>query len=335
LSQPELASRLSYFLWSAPPDDALLEADLTEPGALAREVDRLIASQKADEFVSGFVHQWLHLDRLDFFQFDTKQFRDFDESAKAAARREVYETFAHLLRNGGSLSRLLKSDEVHVNGLLATYYGIEGVSGDEFRPVKVPAGSPRGGLLGMAAVLAMGSNGERTSPVERGAWVLRYLLHHPPPPAPPNVPQLDRLDGKPVSPRDRLLAHQEEPQCLQCHRKIDPIGFGLENFNAAGKWREVDYDPKTKKEWPIDPAGAFHNGSAFKDYFELRDLVAARSGDFARGFAEALIEYGLGRPYGFTDDALASDIVARAKEEDFAIRAFIRALVASGTFGRK
>jgi len=335
LSKVELSSRLSYFLWSAPPDDALLQADLNNPAALAYEVDRLIASPKADEFVSGFVHQWLHLDRLDFFQFDTKQFRDFDESAKAAARREVYETFAHLLRNSGSLSRLLKSDEVHVNGLLATYYGIEGVSGDEFRLVKVPAGSPRGGLLGMAAVLAMGSNGERTSPVERGAWVLRYLLHNPPPPAPPNVPQLDRLDGKPVSPRDRLLAHQEEPQCLQCHRKIDPVGFGLENFNAAGKWREVDYDPKTKKEWPIDPAGAFHNGPAFKDYFELRDLVAARSEDFARGFTEALIEYGLGRPYGFTDAALASDIVARAKGEDYVIRAFIQALVASGTFGKK
>lgn len=335
LSPEELASRLSYFLWSAPPDETLLEAELTDPGTLAREVDRLIASPKADEFVSGFVHQWLHLDRLDFFQFDTKQFRDFDESAKAAARREVYETFAHLLRNGGSLSRLLKNDEVHVNGLLATYYGIEGVSGDEFRPVKVPAGSPRGGLLGMAAVLAMGSNGERTSPVERGAWVLRYLLHNPPPPAPPNVPQLDRLDGKPVSPRERLAAHMEEAQCAQCHRKIDPIGFGLENFNAAGKWREVDYDPKTKKEWPIDPAGAFHNGPAFKDYFELRDLVAARSDDFARGFTEALIEYGLGRPYGFTDDALASDIVARAKEEDYAVRGFIQALVSSEAFGKK
>jgi hypothetical protein len=109
----------------------------------------------------------------------------------------------------------------------------------------------------------------------------------------------------------------------------------LENFNAAGKWREIDYDPKTKKEWPIDPAGAFHNGPAFKDYFELRDLVAARSDDFARGFTEALIEYGLGRPYGFTDDALAADIVARAKEEDFVVREFILSLVASGTFGKK
>jgi len=219
LSKSELASRLSYFLWSAPPDDQLLKADLTQPDVLAREVDRLIASGKADEFVNGFVHQWLGMDRLDFFQFDTKQFRDFDESAKAAARREVYETFAYLLRHRGSLTRLLKSDEIHVNGLLATYYGIDGVSGDAFQKVTLPKDSPRGGLLGMAAILAMGSNGERTSPVERGAWVLRKLLHTPPPPAPPNVPQLDRLAGKPISPRERLLAHQEEPQCLQCHRE--------------------------------------------------------------------------------------------------------------------
>jgi hypothetical protein len=335
LSQSELASRLSYFLWSAPPDDALLKADLTKPDILAREVDRLIASPKADEFVSGFVHQWLGMDRLDFFQFDTKQFRDFDESAKAAARREVYETFAHLLRHNGSLTRLLKSDEIHVNGLLATYYGIEGISGDAFQKVKLPAGSPRGGLLGMAAILAMGSNGERTSPVERGAWVLRKLLHNPPPPAPPNVPQLDRLAGKPISPRERLLAHQEEPQCLQCHRKIDPIGFGLENFNAAGKWRDVDHDLKTKKDWPINPAGQFHNGPAFQTYFDLRDQIAAKSENFAQGFTEALIEYALGRPYGFTDAALADDIVKRAKAKDFSIREVIVALVASREFGRK
>lgn len=335
LSQAELASRLSYFLWSAPPDEALLKADLTKPDILTREVDRMIASPKADEFVSGFVHQWLGMDRLDFFQFDTKQFRDFDESAKAAARREVYETFAHLLRNHGSLVKLLKSDEIHVNGLLATYYGIEGISGDAFQKVKLPANSPRGGLLGMAAILAMGSNGERTSPVERGAWVLRHLLHNPPPPAPPNVPQLDRLAGKPVSPRERLLAHQEEPQCLQCHRKIDPIGFGLENFNAAGKWREVDHDPKTKKDWPIDPAGQFYNGPAFKDYFDLRDQIAAKSENFAQGFTESLIEYALGRPYGFTDTDLAETIVKQAKSKHWSIREFIVALASSREFGRK
>ncbi len=335
LSQSELASRLSYFLWSAPPDAQLLAADLTNPTIIAREVDRMIASPKADEFVSGFVHQWLGMDRLDFFQFDTKQFRDFDESAKAAARREVYETFAHLLRHNGSLSKLLKSDEIHVNGLLATYYGIEGVSGDDFQKVKLPAGSPRGGLLGMAAILAMGSNGERTSPVERGAWVLRHLLHNPPPPAPPNVPQLDRFAGKPLSPRERLAAHMEQPQCAQCHRKIDPIGFGLENFNAAGKWRDIDHDPKTKKDWPIDPAGQFHNGPAFKTYQDFRDQIAAKPENFAQGFTESLIEYALGRPYGFTDGTLADDIVAKAKAKNFAMREFITALVSSKAFHTK
>jgi len=338
LSQAELASRLSYFLWSAPPDDALLKAELTKPDILAREVDRLIASPKADEFVSGFVHQWLGMDRLDFFQFDTKQFRDFDESAKAAARREVYETFAHLLRNNGSLTKLLKSDEIHVNGLLATYYGIEGISGDAFQKVKLPANSPRGGLLGMAAILAMGSNGERTSPVERGAWVLRKLLHNPPPPAPPNVPQITRLENKLLNTRERLLAHQEEPQCLQCHRKIDFIGFGLENFNAAGKWRTEETFEKRgvgKKTWPIDPSGQFYNGPAFQDYFQLRNLIAAKSEDFARGFTEALIEYALGRPYGFTDAALADDIVKRAKAKGFVMKEFFVALASSKEFRSK
>ncbi|MFN0075641.1 MAG: DUF1592 domain-containing protein, partial [Prosthecobacter sp.] len=286
LSPPELASRLSYFLWSAPPDEPLLQADLSKPEVIAREVDRMIASPKADEFVSGFVHQWLGMDRLDFFQFDTKQFRDFDESAKAAARREVYETFAHLLRHNGSLAQLLKSDEIHVNGLLATYYGIEGISGDAFQKVKLSANSPRGGLLGMAAILAMGSNGERTSPVERGAWVLRKLLHNPPPPAPPNVPQLTRLENKLLNTRERLAAHTEEAQCAQCHRKIDFIGFGLENFNAAGKWRTEETFEKRgvgKKTWSIDPSGQFYNGPAFQDYFQLRDLIADKSEDFARG----------------------------------------------------
>ena len=347
LDATELATRLSYFLWSAPPDDTLLaharSGALAKPDVLAQEVARMLASPKADAFVSGFVHQWLGMERLDFFQFDTRQFRDFDESARAAARQEVYETFAHLLRNHGSLSRLLKSDEIFINGLLATYYGIEGVSGDEFQKVKLQPGSPRGGLLGMAAILAMGSNGERTSPVERGAWVLRKLLHAPPPPAPPNVPQLTRLEGKVLSTRERLLAHQEEAQCLQCHRKIDPIGFGLENFNAAGKWRTEESQEKkgaggkttVLKTWPIDPSGAFYNGPAFADYYQLRDLIATRSGDFAKGYTEALIEYALGRPCGFTDQALVARILTRAQAKEYELSEFIRALVTSPEFQRK
>ena len=335
LAPLETASRLSYFLWSAPPDEPLLRADLHEAEVMRAEVVRMISSRKVDEFVSGFLHQWLDMQRLDFFQFDTKQFRDFDESARAAARREVYETFGQLLRSGESLVKLLKSDEVFINGLLANYYGIEGVSGDEFQRVRLTADSPRGGLLGMAAILAMGSNGERTSPVERGAWVLRKLLHSPPPPAPPNVPQLSRLEGKLIPTRERMKAHQEEPQCAQCHRKIDPIGFGLENFNAAGKWRaEETYEKRGvgKKTWPINPAGAFHNGPKFADYFELRDCIAAEGDAFARGFTEALIEYALGRPFGFTDEQMAQDILGKAKARNYEIREFVLALATHPRF---
>jgi hypothetical protein len=338
LTQAELACRLSYFLWSAPPDDALLKADLTKPDVLAGELDRLIASPKSREFVTGFVHQWLGLDRLDFFRFNGQMFPQFDDSAKMAARQEVFETFAHLLQANASLTRLLKSDQAVINGLLANLYGIEGVSGDTFRPVSLPTNSPRGGLLGMAAITAMGSNGERTSPVERGAWVLRKLLHDPPPPAPPNVPQLSRLADKPLSPRERILAHQEEPQCLQCHRKIDPIGFGLENFNTIGQWRSTELYTKAKggrKDWPIDPSGTFHNGPKFDDYFQLRDIIAAKRENFARSFTEALIEYALGRPFGFTDEDLAQDIVKRAKAKDFSMKEFFVALATSREFGRK
>lgn len=342
LNSRELATRLAYFLWSGPPDDELRvlaqRDELRKPGVLAAQVDRMIADERSRQFASGFTHQWLGMDRLDFFQFDFRLHRGFDDSTKAAARQEVYETMSCLLRENLSLRCLLKSDFVIINGLLASYYGLDGVNGDAFRKVSLPAGSPRGGLLGMTAILAMGGNGQYTSPVERGAWVLRKLLHDPPPPAPPNVPQLARLEGKMLNVRERLRAHQEQPQCANCHRKIDPIGLGLENFDAAGKWRTEDtYERKggLKKTWPIDPASAFHNGPPFKDYFDLRDIVASRSDDFARGFTQALIEYALGRPVSLTDDELATKIVNEARGKDFAVRTFIHVLVASEAFQSK
>ncbi len=338
LNDRELAVRLAYFLWSAPPDEELLSlaqrGELGNPDILRSQVDRLIADPRSDEFVAGFLHQWLDMERLDFFQFDTTLYRDFDESTRAAARQEVYQSFAYLLRSDeGNLGQLLKSDHVFVNGLLATYYGLEGVTGDQFQKVSLPAGSPRGGLLGMAATLAMGSDGIESSPVERGAWVLRHLLNDPPPPAPPNVPQLSRLNDEPLTTRQKLAAHMEEAQCASCHRKIDPIGFGLENFNAAGKWRTEEGHGKNVH--PIDPADQFHNGPKFKDYFELRDIIADREPDFARGFTEHLIGYGLGRPFGFTDEDLANEIVGAAKEESYTVSSFVQALVASEAFGRK
>ena len=350
LTDRELAVRLAYFLWSAPPDQELLELakqqKLSQPETLRQQVDRMIADERSNEFVAGFVHQWLDMERLDFFQFDTRLYRDFDESTRSAAREEVYQSFAHLLRGGedGRISQLLKSDTIFINGLLANYYGIEGVTGDEFQEVSLPAGSPRGGLLGMAAIHAMGSDGVVSSPVERGAWVLRHLLHDPPPPAPPNVPQISRLQGEILTTRERLRMHQEEAQCASCHRKIDPIGLGLENFNAAGKWRTTDSfqarDKRgrgvgKKKTWDIDSSGAIYNGPSFADYFELRDIVVSRQDDFARGFTEHLIEYALGRPFGFTDEDFAAEVVQSAKIKDYAVSEFVHAVVQSKAFQSK
>ena len=342
LAARELAIRLAYFLWGTPPDEELLQLAVTDqlmqPGVLPKQINRLLDDPRSMDFVNPFVHQWLDVDRLDFFRFNGERYPRFDESTKRAARQEVYETMAHLVRSHGSLSNLLKADYVVVNSLLANYYGIDAVTGDEFRPVSVPADSPRGGLLGMAAILAMGSNGEQTSPVERGAWVLRKLLNDPPPPAPANVPQLTRFEDQLITTRARLLVHQEEPQCASCHRKIDPIGIGLENFDAVGQWRSEEHYEKPgsgRKTWTIDAASKLHTGRAFADYFELREIVASQADAFARGFSAALIEYALGRPCGFSDEPLIDTMLQQARERDLAVREFIHALVQSPTFQSK
>lgn len=344
LTDQELAVRLSYFLWSSSPDEQLYslarESKLKEPATLQKEVDRMLSDPKAMHFISGFTGQWLHMDRLDFFQFNSRLYPDFDDSGKNSARGEVFHTLQMLLDENLSIGNLLKSDFVVIDDLLADYYGIDGVKGDHFRKVPVPDDSPRGGLLGTAAVLAMGSDGERSSPVERGAWIMRYLLHDPPPPAPANVPQLSRLAGKPLPARELQKAHQEQPQCAQCHRKIDPLGFGLENFDAAGIWRTEERIPATKEDGedtfaPIDPAGTMLDKTPFNDYFEMRDRIAEKEDDFARGLTEALIAYGLGRPYGFTDFDLSEEILEKAKAEEYQARAFIHALVQSKPFQQK
>ncbi|MEI6713267.1 MAG: DUF1592 domain-containing protein [Verrucomicrobiota bacterium] len=349
LSEAELATRLAYFLWSAPPDKTLRElaerGELSKPDILKAQTERLLNDPRAEGFLKAFFHQWLALDRIDFFEINLKLYPHFDTATKVAAKREIDETLEILLRENLSLRDLLKSDYIVINRVLGQYYGIPGVKGEGFEKVSLPEGSPRGGLLGMAAIQFMGGNGERTSPVERGAWVLRKLLHDPPPPAPANVPAITRLAGKVLTPRERLQAHQEDAQCASCHRKIDPIGFGLENFDAAGQWREEDSytatdatgkpDPKSTKKWTIDPAAAFHKGPPFKSYFELRDIIASKSDAFATGFSEALIEYALGRPLGFRDEPVVKEIVGQAKQKQFAVREFIHALVSSKEFHTK
>ena len=346
LTDIELATRLSYFLWGSQPDVELRrlaeQKKLTDPKVLAAQTTRLLDDARSKQFSDSFTYQWLGLDRLDFFQVNLQKHPRFHNATKLQARKEIYETVDYLLRENLSIRNLLRSDFVVIDAVLAEYYGIEGVTGDDFRPVTVAPDSPRGGLLGMAAVSLMGGNGEETSPVERGAWVLRKLLNDPPPPAPANIPQIARLAGKVLTTRERLSAHQEEAQCASCHRRIDPIGMGLENFDAVGAWRtENTYIVKDdsgkpvagkEKTWKIDPAGQFHDGPAFKDYFELRDILVSRQDDFARGVAEGLIEYALGRPVGFHDDALVATVVDQAKEKDYAFREFIHAIVRSKAF---
>jgi hypothetical protein len=345
LTETELAVRLAYFLWSEPPDEKLMslakDGKLSQPAILKQETSRLLADKKASRFVHGFVHQWLEMERLDMFQFNGVDFPTFDNAVRAAAREEIFATFQYLLSERLPLSTFLKSDFVVVNDLLAGYYGIPEVVGHEFRKVPVDDESLRGGLLGTAAVLAMGSDGLRSSPVERGSWVLRHLLHDPPAPAPPNVPQLSRLAGQVLPAHELQKAHQEQPQCAQCHRKIDPIGYGLENFDAAGRWRDEEVVAFGKrranksKSFAIKSNGRLPNGKEFEGYLGLRDAVAEHGDQFARGFGEALIAYGLGRPYGFTDEELAEGIVNHAAECNFEISEFIHALVQSKQFQSK
>jgi len=349
LTDHELAVRLSYFLWSAPPDAELRElartGDLSNPDVLAAQTERLLDDPRSKGFLQPFIDQWLGMSRFDFFEVNRAIYPRFDTGTKVAAKGEVYETVHHLMRTNGSLADLLKSDYVVIDRVLAHYYGIEGVKGDDYEKVMLPAGSPRGGLLGMAAILFMGGNGERTSPVERGAWVLRKLLNDPPPPAPANVPAITRLAGQVLTTRERLLAHQEDPQCASCHRKIDPIGFGLENFDAAGQWRTEDSytaidaagkpDPKSKKTWTIDPAAAVYKGPAFQDYFGLRDIVASKSEAFARGYSTALIEFALGRSIGFRDEPLIENMLRDSGKKNLAVREFIHTLVRSEEFHTK
>ena len=347
LTAHELATRLSYFLWSTSPDRELIEladsGQLTDSGVLHEQTERMIADPKFDRFIRGFTHQWLEMERIDMFQFSGAQYPEFDNAVRASARKELFSMIRMLVEKRLPLKDLLHENYVVVNDVLADFYGIEGVQGHEFRMVDVEKDSVRGGLLGTCAVHVMGSDGIRSSPVERGAWVLRHLLNNPPPPAPPNVPQLGRLGDKPLPVRKLQRAHQEQPQCAQCHQKIDPIGYGLENFDPTGTWREVEqvgfgrsfYGRQKVKEFEINTRGKLHNGRKFSNFVELREAIADHEDDFARGFAESLIAYGLGRPYGFTDEELSEQMVQHAAESQYTINEFIHALIESKTFTTK
>ncbi|GAA4446734.1 DUF1592 domain-containing protein [Novipirellula rosea] len=350
LTDRELAVRLAYFLWSAPPDAELYAAadagTLSRGDVLRAQTNRLLQDPRSDEFISSFTHQWLDMVRLDMFDFDARFHPEFDQAVRRSAREEVYSTIRHVLDQQLPLGTLLKADFVMINDVLADFYSLPGVEGPHFRRMQVPPTSPRGGLLGTAAIHVMGADGTRSVPAVRGAWILKHLLHDPPPPPPANIPQLSRLAGEPRSGRELQTLHQDAPQCAQCHRKIDPIGFGLENFTAAGLWREVEtvyvdssdakkFKLSKSESFDIDPSGTLIRGEEFSNYFELRDAIAGYDDAFARGFTEHLIAYALGRSYQISDHNLASEITQQASEEGDRIDAFIHALVQSEKFQTK
>ena len=336
LSQSELANRLAYFLWSSPPDNELLQLVHSKGlrgEQITKQVDRMLADPRIKNFYQSFVYQWLDMDRLYLFQFDPHKYPNFDQILRDAAAKEVYETVQYIVDHNLSTKNLIKSDFVILNAMLATHYGMKGVVGDEFRKIDLPSDSIRGGLMGMTAIAAMGSDGQHTSPVERGAWVLRKLLNNPPPPAPANVPQLSRLEGKPLTVREILKVHQEEPQCSHCHKKIDPIGLGLENFDATGRWRERDHRNKIKMK--INPAGELYRGPAFKTYTELRDILYNRADDFNYGLIKNLLTYSLGRSVAFSDRDLMDELHLKMKQDQFSMRSLIHAIVECKEFKTK
>ena len=238
----ELATRISYFLWSSMPDDELLllahRGQLRDRQRLLEKVGRMLQDSRANQFVENFAGQWLQLRNLDLVKPDTRIFRSFNDDIRQLMRRETLTFFAGVMRANMPVTTLLDANFTYLNEELAKFYGIHGVTGDQFRYVSLE-GTPRGGLLTHASVLTVTSNPTRTSPVKRGKWILDNLLNTPPPPAPPDVPELEK--SKLVGTlRERMEQHRKNPACAACHNMMDPLGFALENFDAVGLWRTRD-----------------------------------------------------------------------------------------------
>ncbi|MEA2736589.1 MAG: hypothetical protein QOE14_3040, partial [Humisphaera sp.] len=330
VSEFELASRLSYFLWSTTPDDELL--DLAGRGALRENLDaqvkRMLASNKSQAFVDNFAGQWLQFRNLDAAHPDEKMFeKQYDDRLRDAMKRETQMFFESILKEDRSLLDVLTADYTFLNERLAKHYGIDGVSGDEFRRVSL-ADSPRRGVLTHGSVLTLTSNPTRTSPVKRGKWVLQNLLGTEPPPPPPDVPPLVKND-EPITGtvRQQLEKHRADPMCSSCHAPMDPIGFGLENFDAIGRFRDKD------GKLPIDPSSAFVNGPKFSGVRELSALLAkTRSNDFYRSVSENALTFALGRGVEPYDQPAVEELVDALRKNDGRFSTLVLGIVKSVPF---
>ena len=317
VSDYELASRLSYFLWSSMPDDELFrlaaQNQLHEPPVLEAQVKRMLADSKAKTLAENFAGQWLRVRELETtVQPSRSRFKEFTPALRAALLAEPLEFFHALLRENGSLIRLLDADYTFVNETLAQHYGITNVSGPELRRVSLPD-DRRGGVLGMGAVLTLTSYPQRTSPVLRGKWVLEELLGTPPPPPPPDAGGLPAEDAPKngLTFRQRLEEHRKKPQCAGCHARMDPLGFGLENFDAIGRWRT-----KIGGE-PVDATGVMSTGEKFTGPAELKRLLLERKDEFAHNVTERMLAYALGRGVEFYDSPAIKTISDRLKADGY------------------
>jgi hypothetical protein len=330
LTDHELASRLSYFLWSSMPDEELFRKarERTLRTHLRRQVVRMLEDPRSARFVENFTGQWLQLRKLGGATPDKDRFPGFDESLRTAMRRETEEFFAFILRDNRSVLELVDSDYTFVNERLARHYGLEGVRGDGFRRVTL-ADRRRGGVITQASVLTLTSNPNRTSPVKRGQWILQQLLGTPPMPPPPDVPKLDETPqaADAASLRERMEVHRTKAECASCHQQMDPLGFALENYDATGRWRTKDAG------FPIDPSGELVGGRKFADIQELKRLLSSGSDKkFARCLAENMLTYALGRGLEARDYCTVEEIRKRLVAGDYRIREIIFGIVESPVF---
>jgi hypothetical protein len=330
VSEFELASRLSYFLWSTTPDNELL--DLAERGELRKNLDaqvkRMLASPKSQAFVDNFAGQWLQFRNLDAAHPDEKKFeKQYDDRLRDSMKRETQLFFESILKSDASLLDVLTADYTFLNERLAKHYGIDGVSGENFRRVSLKE-TLRRGVLTHGSVLTLTSNPTRTSPVKRGKWVLQNLLGSEPPPPPPDIPPLVQ-DGKELTGtlRQRLEQHRADPGCASCHAPMDPIGFGLENFDAIGRWRDKD------GKLPIDSSSEFVNGRKFTGAVELTQLLAkTRRNDFYRAVTENALTFALGRGVEPFDQPAVDTIVDELRKADGKFSTLIAGIVNSVPF---